>query len=286
MATGKRYYWLKLKESFMASDTIDYFMEQPNGANYVVLYQLLCLKTINTGGKLARRIGEKIIPYDIAKIQRDCKWFSANTIRTALELFEAAGLIYKDADGAFVLSGYKDLVGSETDYASQKKNQRQCPDIGVDTVADMSVDTAVDTTVDIGVDNVHTDIDIDIDIRDRDRDRDKILDTRDKEKEIEKKKADAFSLFAGDDSELLAALRDFEKMRKSIKKPMTDRAKKMLVNKLARGFTQDLWILVLEQSINRCWIDIYPLKEQTQQKQGNSVMEDLKQLHEMFGDET
>ena len=101
-----------------------------------------------------------------------------------------------------------------------------------------------------------------------------------------KKTSDVFSEFSGDNAELLSALRDFEKMRKSIKKPMTDRAKKMLVNKLARGFTQDLWILVLEQSINRCWIDIYPLKEQAQQKQGNSVMEDLKQLHEMFGDET
>lgn len=39
MATGKRYYWMKLKESFMTSDTIDYFMSQPDGANYVVLYQ-------------------------------------------------------------------------------------------------------------------------------------------------------------------------------------------------------------------------------------------------------
>lgn len=38
MATGKRFYWMKLKESFMTSDTIDYFMSQPDGANYVVLY--------------------------------------------------------------------------------------------------------------------------------------------------------------------------------------------------------------------------------------------------------
>ncbi len=51
----------------MTSDTIDYFMEQPDGANYVVLYQLLCLKTINTGGRLSRQIGEITIPYDIAK---------------------------------------------------------------------------------------------------------------------------------------------------------------------------------------------------------------------------
>ena len=41
MATGKRYYWMKLKDSFMTSDTIDYFMSQPDGANYVVLYQML-----------------------------------------------------------------------------------------------------------------------------------------------------------------------------------------------------------------------------------------------------
>ena len=34
----------------MSSDMIDYLMGQPDGANYVVLYQMLCLKTINTGG--------------------------------------------------------------------------------------------------------------------------------------------------------------------------------------------------------------------------------------------
>ena len=32
MATGKRYYWIKLKESFMTSDTIDYFMETADRA--------------------------------------------------------------------------------------------------------------------------------------------------------------------------------------------------------------------------------------------------------------
>ena len=52
MATGKRYYWIKLKDSFMSSDEIDYLMSQPDGANYVVLYQMLCLKTINTNGCL------------------------------------------------------------------------------------------------------------------------------------------------------------------------------------------------------------------------------------------
>lgn len=30
MATGKRYYWIKLKDSFMSSDMIDYLMGQPD----------------------------------------------------------------------------------------------------------------------------------------------------------------------------------------------------------------------------------------------------------------
>ena len=123
MATGKRYFWIKLKSTFMTSDAVDYLMGQPEGANYVVLYQMLCLKTINTDGRLERHIGEIIIPYDEAKIQRDCKWFSVDTIRVALNLYKALGLIYADQNGVLCLAGYDDLVGSETDWAAKKRRQ-------------------------------------------------------------------------------------------------------------------------------------------------------------------
>ncbi len=88
MATGKRYYWIKLKDSFMSSDEIDYLMSQPDGANYVVLYQMLCLKTINTDGCLVSKIGEMLIPYDAEKIQRECKWFPLSTVRLALSVYK------------------------------------------------------------------------------------------------------------------------------------------------------------------------------------------------------
>lgn len=125
MSRPKRFYWMKLKESFMTSDTIDYFMSQPDGANYVVLYQMLCLKTINTGGRMSRQIGELIIPYDVEKIQRDCKWFSVDTIRVALKLYQAVGLIYEDIDGTLVLTDHRNLVGSETDAAARMRNSRE-----------------------------------------------------------------------------------------------------------------------------------------------------------------
>ena len=192
MATGKRYYWMKLKDTFMSSETVDYFMSLPNGSNYVVLYQMLCLLTINTDGRLERKIGDLVIPFDIPKIQRDTKWFSEDTIRVALSLYQNAGLLYQDENGVLVLVDHRNLVGSETDYARQKKTQRisrsekaELPaadrpeDTRTDTPVDNSVDNPVDNPVDNGVDNVHTEIrdkrlrDIDIrDIENRDKSND------------------------------------------------------------------------------------------------------------------
>ena len=268
MATGKRYYWMKLKESFMTSDTIDYFMSQPDGANYVVLYQMLCLKTINTDGRLSRQIGEIIIPFDVEKIQRDCKWFSIDTIRVALNLYRQAGLIYEDVDGTLVMTDHDNLVGSETDWAGKKKKQRLAAG---DNVPELSPPVSPTCPVVVPTEN---------------RDRVKSLETRDKSSDTDtrgrEKKADAFSEFAGDDTDLLEALRDFEKMRKSIKKPMTDRAKTMLVNKLQREFQPSIWIPVLDQSIKNCWLDVYPLKEQRDTAHRNGVVDDLRTVHAIF----
>lgn len=163
MATGKRYYWIKLKESFMTSDVVDYMMSQPDGANYVVLYQMLCIKTINTDGRLSRQIGEIIIPYDVEKIQRDCKWFSSDTVRVALNMYKAFGLIYEDKDGTLVLADHNNIVGSEMDWAEQKRKQRlKQPEINVSALE-------CGQNADNGVDIVHTEI-RDKDIRDKDID--------------------------------------------------------------------------------------------------------------------
>ena len=124
MATGKRYYWIKLKDSFMSSDEIDYLMSQPDGANYVVLYQMLCLKTINTNGCLVSKIGEMLIPYDAEKIQRECKWFPLSTVRLALTVYKHIGLIFENPDGTLSISDYQNMIGSETDWAAKNRKIR------------------------------------------------------------------------------------------------------------------------------------------------------------------
>lgn len=119
----QRFYWIKLTDRFMTSDTVDFLMEQKDGANYVVIYQMLCLKTVNNDGCLSRSIGEMIIPYDEEKIQRDLKWFSIDTIRVAMNLYKRLGLIYEQEDGVLRITDFDNLVGSQTVSAFKKQEQ-------------------------------------------------------------------------------------------------------------------------------------------------------------------
>lgn len=54
----------------------------------------------------------------------------------------------------------------------------------------------------------------------------------------------------------------FCEMRKKIKKPLTDRAAKMILNELERLAPGDNHTkgLILDQSVKCCWQDVYPLK--------------------------
>jgi hypothetical protein len=127
-----RYYWIKLTDRFMSSDTVDFLMSQKDGANYVVLYQMLCLKTVNNNGVMARQLGEVIVPYEIEKIQRDFKWFTIDTVRVALELYKKLGLIFVNNDGILAIANFDRLIGSQTFGAEKKQLQRgvdKCPPI-------------------------------------------------------------------------------------------------------------------------------------------------------------
>ena len=72
---------------------------------------------------------------------------------------------------------------------------------------------------------------------------------------------DIFSDFAKGDMELLTALREYEAMRTKIKKPMTDRARKILCNKLEKEIPPGEWVAALNNGILHCWLTVYPRKK-------------------------
>lgn len=125
MSESKKYYWIKLKTDFFDQDTIDFIMGQENGAKYVVIYQMLMLKTAQQDGFLATKANELLIPYDIKKIVRDTKYFDYDTVAIALELFKKLGLVYEEENNVLKLAGAEDLVGYETKWAEKKRAYRE-----------------------------------------------------------------------------------------------------------------------------------------------------------------
>ena len=63
-----------------------------------------------------------------------------------------------------------------------------------------------------------------------------------------------------ENDELKDTLREFIKMRKMIKAPMTDKALKLLITKVTKMGDVETQIEILNQSIENSWKSVYPLK--------------------------
>lgn len=118
---SKVYYWIKLKTDFFESDAIDFLLSQEDGCKYVTLYIKLCTMTSNTNGVLASEIGNILVPYTVDKIARDTKFFSADTVRAALELFQNLRLINVSDDNVLHIANFDAMIGnSKTDEHTKK----------------------------------------------------------------------------------------------------------------------------------------------------------------------
>ena len=87
------------------------------------------------------------------------------------------------------------------------------------------------------------------------------------------------------DGPLLDALRGFEEMRRKSRKPLTDRAKALLLGNL-RKLSQDeaTQVAILEQSILKGWQDVYALKGEPERPKETSYDLDKIKAAMMGGD--
>ena len=270
----KRYFWLKLKEDFFADETMRYIEEQENGYKYSNIYLKLLLKSIDGQGVLIRKIGTRLIPYDVAAIAK-MTGHDQDTVRVAMKLLEELGMIERLESGALYMSQLQEMVGSESASAGRMRalRDRQKEEIPAPEPShcDADVTQLSNTTVTLPSqapshsDSRYRDIDIDIDI--------------DKEKKKRKKKASSSSSQSQKDSEarevikaytdnlnLQETLEQFLEMRKEIKKPMTGNAVKRLTTKLdGLATTDNEKIAILEESIINGWQSVWPLKNQPAQ---------------------
>mgnify|MGYP004470883763 FL=1 len=242
MPESKKYYWIKLKTDFFDQDTIDFLMGQENGAEYVVIYQMLMLKTAQQGGYLGTKMAEVMIPYDIKKIVRDTKYFDYDTVAIALELFKKLGLVYEENNHILRLADADQLVGSESKWAEKKRIYRD---------SQRTIQGQIE-------DNVRQEIDID---KEKEIEKDIEIDTKKKKKSA---KADLNGMIDSftENEELREALKAFLDMRKSIKKPIqTEYAFKLALNRLKQLSDIDsIRIEIVNQSVEHNWRTFYTLQ--------------------------
>ena len=95
------------------------------------------------------------------------------------------------------------------------------------------------------------------------------IDIKEEEKNPKPKKTN-FDLIIEEEkfsNETVERLNDFIKMRKSIKKPLTDRALKIAINKLKKfSSSEEEMRAILDRSILNSWQDLYELKPEDKKK--------------------
>ena len=173
----KRFYWLKLKEDFFDEDTMGWLEEQDNGKEYCLFYLKLCLKSLKSDGVLVRKVGDMLIPYDVAKRAEITKT-QVDIANGALNLLKQIGYIQVLDSGGLFLTQIENMTGSETDSAERQRKSRankRVPEKGVT----MSQQSHVDVTP--GSQNGHTEKENRV--RERVKELDKDIDI---EKDIEK----------------------------------------------------------------------------------------------------
>ena len=110
MADNRKYYYLKLKESYFDEDAIVLLESMQDGMLYSNILLKMYLKSLKNGGKL--QLAENI-PYTaqmIATITRQ----QVGTVERALQIFMKLGLVEPLQNGALYMSNIELLIGQSS----------------------------------------------------------------------------------------------------------------------------------------------------------------------------
>lgn len=230
----ERYYWLKLDRDFFKRHDIRVLESLPNGKDYELFYLKLICESIDHEGAL--RFSEAI-PYNEPMLAAVTNT-NVDIVKSALDTLGKLHMIEIFDDGTLYIREVEKRLGSET-YAAKRKRDYREDMIAGDNVPRLSPDCPQDIEIEIETD---------------------------KETDTEHKKSRGiFQEFAGDDKELLDALREFNEYRQKKHKPLTPEAKRRLCKKLEQ-FPRDQWVDILLQSIDQGWTGLWKLNGRVDSK--------------------
>ena len=159
MAESKKYYWLKLKRDFFKRHDIRIVESMPNGKDYILFYLKLLLESIDHEGTL--RFSETI-PYNEQMLSVVTNT-NIDTVRSAMKLFIELNMMTVFDDQTIFMTEVDKLIGSETEWAKKKRDQRlkrdNVPCLSSKCPTEIEKEKEIDIESDIEVD-VESEVDL------------------------------------------------------------------------------------------------------------------------------
>ena len=117
MAENRRFYYLKLKESFYNSETMVVLESMPDGLLFSNLLLKMYLMSLKCGGILMLN---DHIPHTVQTIATFTR-HQIGTVERAIKIFLQLGLMEQMADGAFYMSNIELLIGQSSTEGERKR---------------------------------------------------------------------------------------------------------------------------------------------------------------------
>ena len=145
MAENKKYFYLKLKDTFFDSEEMKLLETMQNGEKYQNVYLKLCLLSLKNEGAL---LFKNLIPYNIEMLSKILR-VDIDTMKTSVEIFTQIGLLTIMDSGIIYMNDIQSLIGrSSTEAERIKKYREKLSTKSVQMLQNCTPKTEIDTEID------------------------------------------------------------------------------------------------------------------------------------------
>ena len=121
MSDNKKYYYMKVKETFFDSEEMKILESQKNGEKYQNFYLKLCLLSLKADGALTFK-GH--MPYDIQMLSTVLR-VDIDTVKTGIEIFQKLSLVDILDSGEIYMTDIQSLIGKSSTEAERIQKYRK-----------------------------------------------------------------------------------------------------------------------------------------------------------------
>lgn len=121
MSDNKKYYYLKVKDTFFDSEEMKILESMDNGLVYQNVYLKMCLLSLKSEGAL---MFKDLMPYDVRMLSTVLR-INVDTIKTAVEIFVRMGLVTITDNEQMYMTDIQSLIGKSSTEGDRVKKYRE-----------------------------------------------------------------------------------------------------------------------------------------------------------------